>query len=263
MFLSLGLAGFTIEKLGKETMSTQPKILVIVHDVDDHLNEMANPIAEAGILMNTWDVVNDGDGRPMIETLDQYSGIISLGAHAGVLEEAEHPWMSHERKIMRWALDTATPLLGLCFGSQLLASTAGGRVYKADKGEFAWTKVNMLPEAASDPVIGVMGQSADAFHFHFDTFDLPKDAVLLGETGGMNEAFRVGTSAWATQFHPEVGLSQQLAWLSTYRRAFIREGIDLDEQIAKSHELAASYRKQAWALSEAFAGQVLAHNAKR
>jgi hypothetical protein len=54
-----------------------------------------------------------------------------------------------------------------------------------------------------------------------------------------------------------------LAWLSTYRRAFIREGIDLDEQIAKSHALAASYRKQAWALSEAFAKQVLVFHATR
>jgi GMP synthase (glutamine-hydrolysing) len=223
---------------------------------------MANPIAEAGILMDTWDVVNDGDGRPVIEELAQYAGIISLGAHAGVLEEAEHPWMTHERKIMQWALDTETPLLGLCFGSQLLASTAGGRVYKAEKGEFAWTKVNMTTDAATDPVIGVMGQHADAFHFHYDTFDLPEGAVLLGETGGMNEAFRIGSSAWATQFHPEIGLSQQLAWMSTYRRAFIREGIDLDEHIARSHELAASYRKQAWDLSAAFAKQVLAHHAR-
>ena len=238
-------------------MNTKPKILVVVHDIDDHLNEMANPIAEAGILMETWDVQNDSVGRPDLEQLEQYSGVISLGAHAGVLEEEKHPWMSHERKIMKWALETETPLLGLCFGSQLLASAAGGRIYKAETGEFAWTKVNMLPEAAHDPVLGVLGETADAFQFHYDSFDLPKDAVLLGESDGTIEAFRVGSSAWATQFHPEVGLSQQLAWLSTYRGAFLREGIDIDEQIAKSHELAASYRKQAWALSEAFAKQVL------
>jgi GMP synthase (glutamine-hydrolysing) len=238
-------------------MNTKPTILVVVHDIDDHLNEMANPIAEAGILMDTWDVQNDSVGRPDLEKLEQYSGVISLGAHAGVLEEEKHPWMSHERKIMEWALETETPMLGLCFGSQLLASAAGGRIYKAETGEFAWTKVNMLPEAAHDPVLGVLGETADAFQFHYDTFDLPKDAVLLGESDGTIEAFRVGSSAWATQFHPEVGLSQQLAWLSTYRGAFLREGIDIDEQIAKSHELAASYRKQAWALSEAFAQQVL------
>jgi GMP synthase (glutamine-hydrolysing) len=162
---------------------------------------------------------------------------------------------------MQWALDTETPLLGLCFGSQLLASAAGGRVYKAETGEFAWTKVDMLPEAASDPVIGSMGKTVDAFQFHYDSFELPENATVLGESDGTIEAFRVGSSAWATQFHPEVGLSQQLAWLSTYRGAFIREGIDVDEQIAKSHELAASYRKQAWDLSGAFAKQVLAfHN---
>jgi GMP synthase (glutamine-hydrolysing) len=244
-------------------MSTQPKILVIVHDIDDNLNEMANPIAEAGILMDTWDAQNDGDGLPVLDELGQYSGIISLGAHAGVLEEAEHPWMSHERKIMAWALETETPLLGLCFGSQLLASTAGARIYKAEVGEFAWTKVDMLPEAASDPVLSSLGTTADAFQFHYDTFDLPENAVLLGEANGMIEAFRVGSSAWATQFHPEVGLSQQLAWLSTYSRAFSREGIDLKEQIAKSHALAASYRKQAWDLSSAFAKQVLGFHAKR
>jgi GMP synthase (glutamine-hydrolysing) len=238
-------------------MKSMPKILVVVHDIDDHLNEMANPIAEAGILMDTWDVQNDSVGRPDLEKLEQYSGVISLGAHAGVLEEEKHPWMSHERKIMQWALVSETPLLGLCFGSQLLASAAGGRVYKAETGEFAWTKVDMLPEASNDPVIGALGDTADAFQFHYDSFDLPENAVLLGESNGTIEAFRVGSSAWATQFHPEVGLSQQLAWLSTYRGAFLREGIDIDEQIAKSHKLAASYRKQAWDLSAAFAKQVL------
>ncbi len=243
-------------------MKTQPKILVVVHDIDDHLNEMANPIAEAGILMDTWDVLNDSVGKPDLDNLEQYSGIISMGAHAGVLEEDKHAWMSHERKIMKWALDTETPLLGLCFGSQLLASAAGGRIFKAETGEFAWTKVDMLPEAANDPVIGTLGETVDAFQFHYDNIELPKNAVLLGESNGTIEAFRVGSSAWATQFHPEVGLSQQLAWLSTYRGAFIREGIDINEQIAKSHELAASYRKQAWDLSEAFAKQVLAFHSR-
>ena len=243
-------------------MKTQPKILVVVHDIDDHLNEMANPIAEAGILMDTWDVLNDSVGKPDLDNLEQYSGIISMGAHAGVLEEDKHAWMSHERKIMKWALDTETPLLGLCFGSQLLASAAGGRIFKAETGEFAWTKVDMLPEAANDPVIGTLGETVDAFQFHYDNIELPKNAVLLGESNGTIEAFRVGSSAWATQFHPEVGLSQQLAWLSTYRGAFISEGIDINEQIAKSHELAASYRKQAWDLSEAFAKQVLAFHSR-
>ena len=54
-------------------MTTMPKILVVVHDIDDNLNEMANPIAEAGILMDTWDVQNDSVGRPDLEKLEQQS----------------------------------------------------------------------------------------------------------------------------------------------------------------------------------------------
>ncbi|MEN9752604.1 MAG: hypothetical protein RL670_295 [Actinomycetota bacterium] len=235
----------------------RPKILVILHNLDDHLNEMAMPIVEGGIQMVTWDVERDADSMPDLSTLDKYSGIISLGAHAGVQEEADYAWMTHERKIMQWALDSETPLLGLCFGSQLLASAAGGRVFTAEQGEFAWTKVRLLPEAAGDPVIGVLGEEADAFQFHYDTFDLPDSAVLLGEGGGMPQAFRVGSSAWATQFHPEVGLSQQLAWMTSYRRGFANQGIDVDAQIEKSHQLAAKYRQQAWDLASAFAAQVL------
>lgn len=241
--------------------ANQPKVLVIVHDIDDNLNELAGPLAAAGIRMETWDVVND-TAVPALEELDQFAGIISLGAHAGVLEEADHSWMPYERKIMSWALDTETPLLGLCFGSQLLASTAGGTVYKAEVGEFGWTEVAMSPEAQSDPVLGSLGEKALAFHFHYDTFDLPENAELLGVTGGIKEVFRVGKAAWATQFHPEIGLSQMLAWLSTYRKYFEREGIDVDEQIEISHEKWLAYRNQAEALATAFAAQVKQHAAR-
>lgn len=226
-------------------MQTRPNVLVIVHNIDDNLNELATPLALAGVQLDTWDVQNDHENRPALDGLSRYAGIISLGAHAGVLEEAEHEWMRHERKIMQWALDTETPLLGLCFGSQLLASTAGGTIYKAEQGEFGWVEVNMLPAAADDPVLGVLDPTTHGFQFHFDTFDLPEHAVLMGEGNGMNQAFRIGSKAWATQFHPEVGLSQQLTWLSTYRRAFVAEGIDIDEQINQSHDLAVQYRDQA------------------
>jgi len=238
-------------------MTSKATVLVILHDIDGNLNEMAMPLADAGLMIDTWDVVHDHDNRPKLDELDKYAGVISLGAQAGVLEEAENEWMSHERKIMQWCLETETPLLGLCFGSQLLASAAGARVYVADKGEFGWTKLNLTEDAKSDPVIGVLKPNANAFHYHYDTFELPENAVLLAETDGMNEAYRVGRNAWATQFHPEVGLSAQLSWLSSYRRSFEKRGINVDEQIKQSHENAKSYRQQAWDLSAAFAEQVL------
>ena len=237
-----------------------PKVLVIVHDKDGNLNELAAPLAEEGLFLEVWDAESTGP-RPNLNELGKYDGIISLGAQAGVQEEAKYSWMPHERKILEWALETETPLLGLCFGSQLIASAAGGEVYKAEVGEFGWTEVDMAPEAAQDPVLGSLGEKPLAFHFHYDTFTLPENAALLGTTNGINEAYRIGKSAWATQFHPEVGLAQMLSWFSSYRDSYERRGIDVDEQIALSHQNWMRYRQQAIALSKAFAQQVKAHAA--
>lgn len=239
-----------------------PDVLVVVHDVDDNLNELAIPLAEAGLRLVTWDAQHDFDNAPTVDDLARYSGFISLGAHAGVLDEAQHPWMQLERTLIQRALDTELPFLGLCFGAQLLASVAGGEFIPSPVPELGWTRVQMTDDAGNDPVLGVIGAddngTADGFHFHYDSYRLPEQATLLGETDGIIQAFRVGTSAWATQFHLEVGLNQQLAWLSTYRRTFEKEGVDIESEVDKCHVLWRSYRDQAHAVARAFAAQVFA-----
>lgn len=233
-----------------------PRLLVIVHDLDDNLNELAVPFVEAGLRLVTWDVQNDFASIPSLESLDTFSGIVSLGAHAGVLDEPQHEWMQQERTIMERALEQEIPLLGLCFGAQLLASVAGGEFRPSPVAEVGWTRVSMTPEARADAVFSAFDDEIDAFHFHYDSYTLPESATVLGETDGIIQAFRVGTAAWATQFHLEVGLSQQLAWLTTYKRLFEKEGVAIPEQIAKSHELWKSYRQQAYRVAAAFAARV-------
>lgn len=234
----------------------KPQVLVIVHDLDDNLNELAVPFVEAGLRLATWDVQNDFASMPTVESLDGISGIVSLGAHAGVLDEPQHEWMQHERTIMERALEREIPLLGLCFGAQLLASVVGGEFKPSPVAEVGWTRVSMVPEARTDAVFSACDDEIDAFHFHYDSYTLPESVAVLGETDGIIQAFRVGTAAWATQFHLEVGLSQQLAWLTTYKQLFEKEGAVISEQIAKSHELWKSYRDQAYRVATAFAAQV-------
>lgn len=241
---------------------TAPRVLVIVHDIDDNLNEFAAPLAEAGLFLDTWDASKDFESRPALDPLSKYSGIISLGAHNGILDEAEVEWMPYERKIVEYALETETPFFGLCFGSQILASVAGGAFKPSPVPELGWTHVEMKPEAKNDPVFAQISDGLKGFHFHYDSYELPESATLLGETNGIIEAYRVGNSAWATQFHLEVGLNQQLAWLTTYRKYFEKEGIDVEEQMKLSHENFVEYRKQAHLTAAAFAEQVKAFAAK-
>ncbi|MBU6265689.1 MAG: hypothetical protein KGM14_05785, partial [Actinomycetales bacterium] len=85
---------------------TAPRVLVIVHDLDDNLNEFAVPLAEAGLFLDTWDAAKDFDSRPALDDLSNYSGIISLGAHNGIMDEPDLEWMQYERKIVEYALET-------------------------------------------------------------------------------------------------------------------------------------------------------------
>ncbi|MEN9731649.1 MAG: hypothetical protein RL488_959 [Actinomycetota bacterium] len=233
------------------------RILVIQHNLDDHLNELAAPLIEAGLEIDTWDVEN----APAPTTpLSEYDGLISLGAIAGVLEEDEHAWMPIERKLFNQALDLEMPLLGICFGSQLLASAAGAEVYKTPTPEVGWTKVDMLPEASGDPIMGALGKHPDVFHFHYDTFTMPEGAKLFGTTNGINQAFKVGPKAWGMQFHIEVGLAAMHSWFATYPRAFEKLGVSVDDQKEVTLKNWKAYRDRSIAVGKAFAKEVIKYH---
>jgi GMP synthase (glutamine-hydrolysing) len=233
------------------------RILVIQHNLDDHLNELAAPLIEAGLEIDTWDVENS---PPPTTPLAEYDGLISLGAIAGVLEEDEHAWMPIERKLFNQALDLEMPLLGICFGSQLLASAAGAEVYKTPTPEVGWTKVEMLPEATGDPIMGALGKNPDVFHFHYDTFTMPEGSKLYGTTNGINQAFKVGPKAWGMQFHIEVGLAAMHSWFATYPRAFEKLGVSVEQQKEVTLKNWRAYRERSIAVGEAFAKEVLKYN---
>ena len=241
-------------------MTRTPRILVIQHNLDDHLNELALPLMQAGIDVVPWDVENQ---PAPTDPIDSFDGVISLGAIAGVLEESQHAWMPVERRMFEQALAQEVPLLGICFGSQLLASAAGAEVYKVHTPEVGWTKVEMLDNAATDPLMAALGSQPDVFHFHYDTFDLPAGAELFGVTGDIKQAFKVGPKAWGMQFHIEVGAAAMFSWFATYAREFEKLAGGVDYQKALTVSNWEAYRQRSIAVGEAFAAEVLSFAAKR
>jgi len=241
-------------------MTRAPRILVIQHNLDDHLNELAAPLISAGIDITAWDV----ERAPAPTTdISQFDGIVSLGAIAGVLEEAEHAWMPVERKMFEQALELEVPLLGICFGSQLLASAAGAEVYKVHTPEVGWTKVEMLSDAPQDDVMAALGSAPEVFHFHYDTFDLPAGAELFGVTGDIKQAFKVGPKAWGMQFHIEVGIAAMYSWFATYGREFEKLAGGVEHQKSLTGKFWQGYRERSLAVGQAFAGEVLEFAKKR
>jgi GMP synthase (glutamine-hydrolysing) len=240
------------------------KILVIQHNDDDNLNDLAAPFLEAGLEIVQWHAEKT---PPPVDSLDGFSGLVSLGAFAGVEDEAQTTWMPFERKLIESALAIEMPVLGLCFGSQLLASVAGAEVGKSGKPEVGWYEVEMAEEAAEDPLMSVLGPQPEVIQYHYDTFNWPDErgtsgheVTILGTANGMNQAFRVGKNAWGTQFHIEMNLPTMLGWIASYPRAFEKAGNVPTEQVELTRQNWRLHQERSVALGRAFAQQVKAFN---
>ncbi|KFL25778.1 glutamine amidotransferase [Devosia sp. 17-2-E-8] len=71
------------------------------------------------------------DGAPMPDAAS-LDGIVITGSAAGVYED--HAWLEPLRGFIRNAYDLRTPMLGVCFGHQIMADALGGDVRKSEKG---------------------------------------------------------------------------------------------------------------------------------
>jgi GMP synthase-like glutamine amidotransferase len=95
-------------------------------------------------------------------------------------------------------------VLGICLGSQLLASALGAVVRRNPASEIGWFDLQFTSAAADDPLFTGLDRET-VFHWHGETFDLPPGAELLGSSElCRNQAFRAGDCAYGLQFHLEV-----------------------------------------------------------
>ena len=144
------------------------------------------------------------------------AGVIITGAHPMVTDDL--PWSIAIEKWLPSLLAAETPVLGICYGHQLLARAAGGVVGYHPRGkEIGTVGITCLPEAEHDPLFGDLPVSFPAHVTHAQTvLTLPTGAIRLAANGHeANHAFRIGPCAWGVQFHPE--------YTPDVMRAYIRE----------------------------------------
>ena len=135
----------------------QPRLLVIQHNLDDSLNDLGGALVAAGLRIDTWCTFRT-EAPPF--PLQLFDGVLSLGGTDSVADEAQLGWIVHERRLIEDALAAGIPILGVCFGAQMLARSAGGEVLPAPSSEIGWHEVQMSPAAAIDPVAAIPSSSA-------------------------------------------------------------------------------------------------------
>jgi GMP synthase-like glutamine amidotransferase len=142
-----------------------------------------------------------------------YSHILLSGSESCSLDEKS--WMLEEEKLVRAAVAAKIPILGSCFGHQLIAKAMFGReaVRVRKKPELGWKQLRVL---ASDPLWGKVGEIQSAFLFHYDEVAfVPSDkAVVVAESDECAvQSFKLHDApVWGIQSHFEIGVSEGL-WL--------------------------------------------------
>ncbi|MDQ7972223.1 MAG: glutamine amidotransferase [Rhodocyclaceae bacterium] len=193
-------------------MDTSPldRPLVIVKAGDSHAS-----LVEAQGNFEHWIARELGDTTLPIVVLDPRRGdrlpapeavaaAVVTGSHAMVSHR--EPWSEATGRWLATAARAGTPLLGICYGHQLLADALGGRADDHPHGlELGTVEVDLLPAAADDPLFAGLPDRFAAHVVHRQSaLQLPAGAVRLASNAWEpNQAFRVGEHAWGVQFHPE------------------------------------------------------------
>ena len=128
----------------------------------------------------------------------EFDGVVVTGSRSSVYwDEA---WIPPLVDYVADAADAGVPVLGVCYGHQVLAEALGGRVAGMDGFEIGY---NAVRRHGDDELFDGVGEEFTAFTTHGDTVvELPPSATLLAENDHGVHAFRDG-HCWGVQFHPE------------------------------------------------------------
>lgn len=190
-------------------------IWVFQHVACEHLGALRRSVAASGVPLRFFRV-HAGDVVP--KHLTGCAGLIVLGGPMSVNDRRTLPYLGAELRLIEAALADEVPVLGVCLGSQLLAHAAGARVYRGREKEIGWYPIERTAAAAGDPVFGRFPHRTMVFHWHGETFDLPKGSVWLARSARYaHQAFRIGRSAYGLQFHVEVTAPMIRSWCRAYR----------------------------------------------
>jgi GMP synthase (glutamine-hydrolysing) len=189
------------------------RVLAIVHEDTAGPGVFGEAIRDGGHSFDEWMVPTED--TPLAEPLG-YDAVLVLGGAMNVDEEGKHGWLGMERAIVGELIEREVPLVGLCLGSQMVAQAAGAVPRRASRPEIGWHTVELTDAGVDDPLLGPLAPSFEAFQWHGYEFPLPPGAVALAQSEVSLQAARIGTSAWAMQFHPEVTEADALHWTEDF-----------------------------------------------
>jgi GMP synthase (glutamine-hydrolysing) len=203
------------------------------------------PLLKQGVDFEDWFIASSGRGADEfvvksvflgepLPDLRETAGIIVTGSPAYVTDRTD--WNDITAAYLREAHEREVPVLGVCYGHQLLAWAFGGDVGFHPHGrEIGTVPIELSSAAGYDALLGQLPKRFHAQVSHQQSvLRLPDAAELLAANDfEPHHAFRIGSFTWGIQFHPEFSAEITAAYITERSADLEAEGINPEELLAQ------------------------------
>lgn len=187
------------------------RVLFIEHDHASEAGPISQRFAELGYEIHRFLIVDEANYlTPNVTViwpnLLEFDVLVVMGAPWGAWEDARiGNWLLPEIEKVLTAHNAGIPILGICFGGQLMARVLGGSVARAPKAELGWYEIKSDDQS--------LIENGPWFQYHWDRWQLPPVATEIARSEIASQAFTYGRTL-ALQFHPEIDAHVLDLWLA-------------------------------------------------
>lgn len=230
---------------------TSRRALVLAHEIDGGGCQVSRRLSQRGFDVDEHLICPDY-GQPDLANpfpdVGGYDLLVPMGSVRSLTNKTEiGSWIHEELEIIRSTHERGTPILGVCFGGQILAETLGGSVEVAPVPEIGWYEI----EGDNNPV-----GPGPWLEWHHDRITAPPGAEVLARNHNAIQLIRIGHSV-GTQFHPEVDVAHVQAFLEGAHDEYLEQyGITAARMLADVRRYESANREQCFALVDWFLDEV-------
>jgi len=230
------------------------RALVIQHDHVSPPGPVGDRLEARMIDVELHQIVPEADfdqpGVPArFPEVGRYDLVVVMGSPWSVYDEERiGSWVVPEAQLLRDADASGVPVLGICFGGQLLSQAHGGRVERSSQPEVGWVSIQTDDEQ--------LVPHGPWFQWHFDRWVMPPGAREVARTEVSSQAYVLRRNL-AVQFHPELTSGMLHGWLDNGGDVqAIKHGFDPEQMYADTVAEDPASRARAYALVDAFLDRI-------
>ncbi len=232
------------------------RALAIAHELDGLPGQIATRLRQRGYEVHIHVVTHDYD-HPNVAvpfpSIDDYDLLLPMGSVRSLTDKDEiDSWIHEELDMIKRAHEEGKPVLGICFGGQLISEALGGVVEVSPVTEIGWFELDDGEDGPNPAGPGPWMQ------WHHDRFTPPPGSEVLARNDSSVQLIRIGCTV-GTQFHPEVDVAHVESFLKLAPKDYLDEcGVDFDQLMEETRQHEMANIKQCHAFVDWYLDEVLA-----